>query len=239
MLRPALLYAGFCLPRFDAGEATISLGQSLLKGSSGGVAGATEPSRTPATQFLLAPPRVYRLLAECPVGPFHFLSFGPRKPEMYVTGLVSVALVLTRVLGISRVGGRYPHGVPLVSGRSSRTASGTSGRPKSRILIMAYFLFFDNQEVGFLRLVGPSQINDDAHQIDPCFVVSRLSSGVEQPPCKRWVRGSIPRGGSIVKIEKCSKICFVARCNAPAGAGASRCSSTPSLSQTHNNPRYP
>lgn len=38
---------------------------------------------------------------------------------MYVTGLVSVALVLTRVLGISRVGGRYPHGVPLVSGRSS------------------------------------------------------------------------------------------------------------------------
>lgn len=41
---------------------------------------------------------------------------------MYVTGLVSVALVLTRVLDISRVGGRYPHGVPLVSGRSSRPA---------------------------------------------------------------------------------------------------------------------
>lgn len=51
---------------------------------------------------------------------------------MYVTGLVSVALVLTRVLGISRVGGRYPHGVPLVSGRSSRTAERYRRSPKEQ-----------------------------------------------------------------------------------------------------------
>lgn len=167
---PALLYAGFCLPRFDAGEATISLGQSLLKGSSGGVAGATEPSRTPATQFLLAPPRVYRLLAECPVGPFHFLSFGPRKPEMYVTGLVSVALVLTRVLGISRVGGRYPHGVPLVSGRSSRTAERYQRSPKEQDPHYPSFLAFLQASCRVLQLVEPRQINDDAD-------ASRFSSG--------------------------------------------------------------
>ncbi len=112
-------YAGFCR------RTVIYLARRLLDGSSGGAAGATEPSRDPAAQFLLAAPRVCRDVPPrggtnpAEAGTFHsphcpkasakhrHCGTGPRAvlPDMHCTG------------------GCYPLGVPLLSGRSSHLRS--------------------------------------------------------------------------------------------------------------------